>query len=148
MAADGGVQRAAPPNSAVLVDAVKLVPLAAWASGTLPDVAQERVSAPLARVTASLKVTARLPAGGNDVAPLTGVVLVTTGNALGAVKLWLLLQVPKVWVAEVRQVKFASPPLPLSCRDVPAAVVPVSETGRLTLVRPAAGPSLAVMAPS
>ena len=64
-------------------------------------------------------------------------------------KVWPLLQLPNVWPADSAQVKWAYwLPLPVSCSEVPGAVLLLSATGMFWLVMPAAGPPEAVMAPS
>gem|GEM_PF-5266301 len=147
-------RQASPATSAVLVDRVKRVPLLAWVSGTVPDWPQLRVNAPALTVTLSLKVTARSAAAGKLVAPCSGVVVLTDGGVLGPVlppplKVWPVLQAPKVCAADPAQVKWVYwLPLPVSCRDVPVAVLLLSLTGMFWLVRPAAGPPEAVMVPS
>ena len=120
-----------------------------WVSATLPDVVQARVNAPLVRPTLSLKETARSPAAGKLLVPAVGVVEVTTGGGFGAAKVWPALQPPKLAVAAACQLKWAAVvPLPARRSERPAASEPDSETGRFTLVRPAAGPLLAVITPS
>ena len=89
---------------------------------------------------------------------MAALVLSAAGGALGAVfgpvgppplKVWPWLQAPKVCAAEAVHVKCAYwLPVPVSCREVPGAVLLVSLTGMFWLVRPAAGPPAAVMVPS
>src|SRR5688500_5631651 len=96
-----------PPISVFPVAMVKPVPLAGYVSGTAPDWVHCRAKAPLVSVTASLKVAARSVAAATPVAPSVGEVDTTVGGGFGAGKLWLLLQAPKVCVADARQVKLA-----------------------------------------
>ena len=64
-------------------------------------------------------------------------------------KVWAVLQLPKVAAAELRQLKSAAEaPLPASCSEVPGAVELVSDTGMAVLVMPAAGPLEAFSVPS
>ena len=147
-------RQASPATSAVLVDSFTLRPLAGKVSGTLPEVPQLRAKAPLARFTVSLNTTSRSAAAGNVLLPCAGVVVDTDGGVLGPgvpppLKVCPLLQLPNVWPADSAQVKWAYwLPLPVSCSDVPGAVLLVSATGMFWLVIPAAGPPDAVMVPS
>ncbi len=149
-------RQASPATRAVLVDSFTVLPLPGQVSGTLPEVPQLRAKAPLARFTVSLNTTSRSAAAGKVLLPCAGVVVVTDGGVFGPpgvppppLKVWLLLQRPKVSPADSAQVKWAYwLPLPVSCSEVPGAVLLVSATGMFWLVMPAAGPPEAVMAPS
>ena len=147
-------RQASPATSAVLVDSFTPRPLAGKVSGTLPEVPQLSANAPLARFTVSLNTTSRSAAAGKVLLPCAGVVVDTDGGVFGPgvpppLKVWPLLQLPKVWPADSAQVKWVYwLPLPVSCNEVPGAVLLVSATGMFWLVMPAAGPPEAVMAPS
>ena len=137
-----------PERRAVLVEIVKLLPLAACVSGTAPDWLHCRAKAPAASDTDSLKLTTRSDAAATPVALSAGVVEVTAGGVLVAPKLWLRLHAPNVSVCDARHVIVARLPVPPSCNDVPAAVVADSATPMSVLERPAAGPPLPVTVPS
>ena len=139
----------------MLVETFTVRPLPGWLNDTLPERPQLRAKAPLARVTFSLNTTSRSPAAGKVLLPCAGTVVLTEGGVLGPpvpglpLKDWPALQPPKVCAADGAQVKCAYwLPLPVSCREVPGAVLLLSATGMFWLVMPAAGPPAAVSVPS